>query len=127
MDIALENMAKDFIFAGISERFDESLLLLKNILGWRISPYYVRQNVTKSRPFLNDVPSQVRKKIEKRNVMDCALYEHVEKEFNELLKELGSKIIKDIERFKGMNTKYQKIYSKIRPLKRFFSIGISKS
>ena len=53
-DDELLNRAKDIlekviVCAGLTERFDESLLVYNRILGWNVRSY-VRANVTKNRP-----------------------------------------------------------------------------
>ena len=46
LENAKKNLQKHFTVVGLTERFDETLLLMKRALGWnRI--YYIRQNVTK--------------------------------------------------------------------------------
>ncbi|MBU8590359.1 sulfotransferase family 2 domain-containing protein [Priestia megaterium] len=73
LEKAKENL-KAFEVVGITEMFNESLLLLKNKLGWN-DIAYTRKNVTKSRPLLREVPTEIIKKIKKNNQLDIELYE----------------------------------------------------
>ena len=36
---AKENLARQFIVVGLTERFDETLALLKVVLGWKVNRY----------------------------------------------------------------------------------------
>ena len=49
LEIAKENLAVHFAVVGITERFDETLILLKTALNWN-SIFYSRANVTRNRP-----------------------------------------------------------------------------
>src|SRR5438876_241275 len=44
---AKRHLEEWFVIAGITERFDETLLLLKDRLGWTRSIYYREENVTR--------------------------------------------------------------------------------
>ena len=49
LEIAKENLAKSFSVVGISERFEESLILISKTFGWDLR-YYENKKVSKSRP-----------------------------------------------------------------------------
>ncbi|MBT2686890.1 sulfotransferase family 2 domain-containing protein [Bacillus sp. ISL-47] len=70
---AIENIEKYFIVAGTTEMFDESVFLMKEMLGWKNSKY-IKSNVTKKRPKLNDLTSDIRQLIEEYNKFDLELY-----------------------------------------------------
>ncbi len=42
---AISNLETHFAVVGLTERFDESLLMMKRVLGWRKSVHYMRRNV----------------------------------------------------------------------------------
>ena len=69
---AQQIIEKDFSFVGITEYFDESLVLLKNLLNWDEYPFYKKINVTKNREKSADVKTI--KKISERNELDIKLY-----------------------------------------------------
>ena len=69
---ARENMEKTFRVVGISERFQESLLLIATSFGWKI-PYYENRKVSKTRAAVD--PS-VLEQIREMNPYDIALYEY---------------------------------------------------
>lgn len=68
---ALNNLERIAV-VGLSERFDESILLMRRRFGWKM-PLYVRKNVA-PRPSLDDVNRRDREVIERRNELDIELY-----------------------------------------------------
>ncbi|MDD1516000.1 sulfotransferase family 2 domain-containing protein [Priestia megaterium] len=84
LEKAKENL-KTFEVVGITEMFNESLLLLKDKLGWN-DIAYKRKNVTKSRPLLQEVPTEIIKKNKKNNQLDIELYEFAK---SDLIKQLS--------------------------------------
>jgi hypothetical protein len=69
---------------GLTERFDESVLLAARTLGWRFPAHDVH-NVTRRRPRLDEIPADVRARIEEHNRFDAALYEEGRRMFEERL------------------------------------------
>lgn len=63
---------------GLQERFDESLVLFRRRLGWRL-PLYVRRNVTAAPP-VDPAPAVV-ELIAARNRLDLALYDAAVRRF----------------------------------------------
>lgn len=61
---------------GLSERFDEFLVLCKLRFGWESHPVYSRQNVGGIRPPRDTLPEDAAATIRERNQLDVALYEH---------------------------------------------------
>jgi hypothetical protein len=58
---------------GLTERFDESLVLMKRALGWRMPVYRVK-NRTKGRPKREEITPSAHAAIEAYNALDLALY-----------------------------------------------------
>ena len=121
LEVAKRNIDKDFLIVGLSEKFDESLLLMKKFLNWRHLPLYVRKNVTKNRPATNTLNSQDLNLIRNYNSFDVQLYSYAEKKFEEKLEQEYKEIKRDLKLFLGANILYQRIEPKIRKIKRTFS------
>ncbi len=102
---ARKNLEEHFTLAGLSERFDESLLLLKHLLGWK-NVYYVKQNVTKGRPAKQQVGREAIQLIEKHNELDMALYEYARQRFDEAVKERGAEFKSELRSFQRNNRLY---------------------
>lgn len=71
LDVAKENLRKSFRVVGISERFEESLMLMAKTFGWQI-PSYENQKVAKTRPKLDPGTEEM---IRDHNRLDLELYE----------------------------------------------------
>ena len=69
--IAKENLTKSFSVVGISERFEESLMLMAKTFDWEILSYENRR-VAKTRP---QIASSVVDMIREHNRLDLELYE----------------------------------------------------
>jgi len=85
LEKAKENL-KVFEVVGITEMFNESLLLLKNKFNWN-NIEYVKENVTKSRPRISEVSTEIIKKIEKNNELDIELFEYIKSNLIKQLKD----------------------------------------
>lgn len=94
--LAKENLARHFSLAGLTERFDEGLALLKLIFGWNIAKY-ASFNVTRVRPKKDTVSAAAQAVIAERNRFDVALYAHVVPLFGETLARFGGRARDEIE------------------------------
>lgn len=81
LDRALANLEGHVAVAGLTERFDETLIMLGAELGWR-NLYYVRQNTAPSGQRLQ-VTDEDRAMIAERSALDVALYRRVAERFEE--------------------------------------------
>ncbi len=78
---AIQNLEQHFIFAGIVERFDESILLLAHQLGWG-TPYYFRLNENREKPRQPGITPDALEQIKARNAWDFRLYENCTQQFD---------------------------------------------
>lgn len=88
LEAAKRNLRERFAVVGTSDRFDESLLLMKKRLGWRL-PYYARQNVSPPSARRIEVTPQALRAIRLRNQLDIELYAHAEGLLQTALQEAG--------------------------------------
>ena len=80
---AKQNLVEACRVVGLVERFDESIILLKRSLGWRM-PFYVRKNVTtKASPSSDSSDDQALDIIKRRNALDIELYQFARDLFGE--------------------------------------------
>jgi len=99
--LAKDNLAKHFIFAGLTERFDEGLAALKLLFGWNISRY-VHFNVTgRVRPKKDTVPTRTQALIAERNKYDVGLYEHVRLAYANALRPFGNRLVDELDRVRS--------------------------
>jgi hypothetical protein len=71
---AKENLFRHFSVVGLSERFEETLALMKLRFGWKLWRYS-RFNVTRARPRKRDLSQAALDLIVAKNSFDLALYE----------------------------------------------------
>ena len=79
---AIENIDQHFSFVGITEQYDESLILLQQLYGWS-TPHYKIENKTKNRPTIDQVESKTIEAIDNFNRGDQLLYQYVKKKFDQ--------------------------------------------
>jgi len=68
------HLVEKFAVFGLTERFDETLLLLTKALGWTLRGY-ARQNVTKKRPSKDATDPALLAAIREASAVDVVLYE----------------------------------------------------
>ncbi|NPC92885.1 sulfotransferase family 2 domain-containing protein [Bacillus sp. WMMC1349] len=76
-----------FTFYGVTEVFQPSLFLLKEIMGWK-NMNCPKVNVNKKKPTKELIPQETIKKIEQANQLDIQLYQVVKKNFDNRLQSL---------------------------------------
>lgn len=103
---AEKNLAVHFAVVGLSERFDESLLLMRRALAWRHWPLYFRRNVAASKPSPLQVPAETLAAIRDRNALDLALYRRACDRFEEAVAAAGAGLEADMRRFQRLNRLY---------------------
>jgi len=108
LEKAKHNIAKHFAFVGLSERFDESALLLKQILGWKHC-HYASANIAPNRKKLEEFPAHVIEKARELNQLDIALYEHVAAQFDAMIQQQGEQFSTELEKFQQANRRYTKL------------------
>lgn len=103
IDAYLKKLDSEFDFIIISEKFDESMILMKRILGWDTKDVlYVDKNVggkiTNTRKILQNADKS---KIKQFLRLDSALYDFALKRFNKLVSEGGDDFISEVAEFKA--------------------------
>ncbi len=109
LEVAQKNLQKQFACIGISERFDETLILLKRYFKWR-NIFYAKINVAKTRPNKEDISKDTLDLIKKHNELDIYLYRIVKNEFEKIINNQDSSFVKELKTFQIFNKFYSKIY-----------------
>lgn len=125
LEKAKENISKNFVMVGLSEYFDETLLLLKNKLGWK-KVYYGKRNVNNDRPSVSQIDNETIDIIKEFNALDMELYGYVKNEFLESLSQGGDSLKNDLNNFRMINEPYSKIFSVLRSTKNKISDYVKK-
>lgn len=105
---AKRNLGKHFAVVGLSERFDESLLLLRRAFGWR-HVYYTRQNVGTVGSSSAELDCETRGALKRWNELDSELYEFARGLFEQKIEEQGPAFRQDLKRFRLLNTAYGRL------------------
>jgi hypothetical protein len=78
LNLAKKNLQKSFTAVGLTEKFDRSLELFSEKLGWQVDEYR-SMNVTQNRPQRADISQQIIQLIEEKNSFDMELYEFADR------------------------------------------------
>lgn len=92
---------------GLTERFDETLMLLKKAYGWRM-PLYERVNVAKKRLSRHELPPETVRQMEADNALDLALYATAKELFAEQMRAYGPSLRRDVRWFRIVNWAWQR-------------------
>ena len=89
LERAKANLSEHFSVVGLSERFDESVVLFERVLGWRVRAFG-NSNVTQGRPKADGHSSEELEAIRESNQLDLALYAHARERFEAQIAEQGA-------------------------------------
>jgi hypothetical protein len=106
---AKERLRNNFAFVGITERFDESLVLAKRQFNWK-DIFYYRLNVTRYRFKPESLTPEVIKLLEEKNKFDIEIYKYACELLDEKAEGYRADLAKDIEDFKRKNTLWGKVH-----------------
>jgi hypothetical protein len=112
LEIAKENLDNYFAVVGLTEKFDETLILLKREFGWDW-PVYTRKIVTGKKIPMEDIPGSTIEIIKEHNQLDLELYEYARQLFNEKIRQQGKSFSREVEKFKKRNQKQENRESKL--------------
>lgn len=118
LDTAKSNIEQHFAVAGLTERFDESLVLMAIELGWNWTPYYLNRNVTKDKPVARQIDPVALQAIEQANPLDFELYEWASRRFQTQLARRQPEVDTRIAQLNRANTLYRPWGSLADSLKR---------
>lgn len=107
LDTAKHNLMEYYKIFGITERFDESVMLFKNFFGWNL-PFYIRLNTTARKQSVQDIPAKILDEVRKINHLDIQLYHFAREKFQELIAKQDNSFHLQLKRFKSLNGRMQK-------------------
>jgi hypothetical protein len=102
LETAKSNLRDRFAVVGLTERFDETLLLLKKELGWQHHSY-TRHNVTARRPEKRELSEAALDSILRANQLDVALYQYAKGLFEEQVRRRGPAFTRELNRYRRVN------------------------
>jgi hypothetical protein len=110
LDKAKENLCRSFSVVGLTECFDEMIILIKRTLGWAQNPCYVPALVNKDRPASASLPQKSIDAILDRNELDTKLCEFAKELLYERIADQGPDFNSEVRRFKALNAEYIAYY-----------------
>jgi hypothetical protein len=106
LDKAKDNLRRYFSIVGVTECFDETVILIKRTLGWAHEPYYLPGLVNRDKPTRASLPQKSVDAILERNELDTKLYEFAKELLYERIADQGPDFNSEVRRFKSLNTQY---------------------
>lgn len=104
LDSAIANLERWFCCVGLTERFDETMVLLTQALGWERVPPYLPARVSANKP--SDPPSQsVIDRIRAFNALDVELYDWVSQRLDERIRASGDAFQARVEAVRSENAR----------------------
>ena len=114
---AIANIEKDFPVVGVTEKYDEGLLLMQQAFDWRRA-YYKRKNTNIGYPKIDTYPEATQKRIWQMCEAEIELYEYAVKRLNTQLEAQTDAFWKELEQLKQSSQRFSRIYNILKPLQR---------
>ncbi len=96
-----------FAVVGLLERFEETLILMKRTLGWKLPPLYVKENISPNGFYKENIPKETLSLIRKYNKLDIELYRYATNLFEEKINQQDASFEEELKDFKLLNKSYQ--------------------
>ena len=100
LEVAKANLLQAFSFVGLTERFAESLVLLRRMFGWKLSSYS-SYRLSRNRPERDSFDLRVLAEIERRNRFDMELYELGRELFEQAVTRHGIDVVSEAAELAG--------------------------
>ncbi len=117
------NIKQHFVFCGLQEYFDESLVLMKKEFGWKWDIGYVSQNITHRRKKVLELDNITLKVIRDANTLDIELYEWAKDAFLANVKKEESYIKNELRKLNWANLLESYKYQIKNTLRKTFQIS----
>ncbi len=105
LEKAKARLENDIAVVGLVERFDETVVLLREALGWS-GLKYATSNVTRKRKAKDAVADNVRGLILERSELDAELFEFAKELFERRVRAYGPSFEDDLRKMRQANTRY---------------------
>ncbi|WP_143708940.1 sulfotransferase family 2 domain-containing protein [[Flexibacter] sp. ATCC 35208] len=108
LETAKYNLLHHYRIFGITERFDETLLLMKQYFGWNY-PFYTKLNTIRNKPAKHQISKRALELIQATNAYDLELYDFAVKEFDKIIADEGTRFRYHLEKFQRYNSLLDRI------------------
>lgn len=103
---AKANLDEYFDVAGIVEKFDDSLMLMKSRLGWTRQPYYVCRNISTTKLSKGQIGEQDLERVREQNWVDIEFYRYVKDRLQAQIEAEGVGFAERVAQFKAENARH---------------------
>ncbi len=103
LEQAIANLERHFCVVGLQERFDESVVLLRRALGWKIPPLYRRRNVGRRPSAEAGLSAETLRIVQEHNALDLQLYEYALARLERTIHEQGPGFALELQLFRAAN------------------------
>lgn len=100
LEAARENLQAHFSVVGVTERFDETIVLMRHALNWTKDILYYPRNTNPLRPRLDAIPPSIRESILRRNELDHELYLLANSMLDEKISSMGGGFEEEVLEFR---------------------------
>ena len=107
LESAKNNLVEYFSVIGLAEKFDESVLLMRQKLNWPSYPIYYNKKVSRSKMPSLVLEDKVIDYIRATNSLDCELYEFGKKIFDAEVAVNKELLTSERKKFRRMNAVYR--------------------
>jgi hypothetical protein len=111
---AIQNLSENIAFTGLTERFEESILLMQRQFGFE-HVWYTATN--KRKTFLRSISDSDLDSISKYNQLDLALYQRADTSLTQNISESFADISTELSAFREKNTSHGKFLAQSTRLK----------
>lgn len=108
-DALIERIAASFSLVGTVEHFDESLLLMKQLFGWR-NVCYISRNVARASSRRSELKQALAAEIRRLNPMDCKLHTYFKNKMDAEIARRGEDFSRELRRFRRLNRLYSQAW-----------------
>ena len=112
LDVAKEHLVEHCAVAGVTELWDEAVLVMADIFGWP-QPYYRRHNLAPGRTQREDLDGDVVAMIEEANVFDTELHRFARERFEALVARNYPDMERRLRRLRTGNVVWNKVHPRV--------------
>lgn len=103
LEEAKQNLREQFAVVGVTERFDETLLLLKHRMGWTKRVYYARRNAAPTKFSIQNLDPALVERIREHYKEDAELVKYGEELLNAAIEREGAGFADELAALKRVN------------------------
>ena len=103
LDVAKRNLKEHFVVVGVTERFDEALLLLKKRMHWQKSISYARRNIAPKKSSVAGISDGTIERIRAGTRIDAELVQYAEELLSQAVSGEGESFRQELAKLKRRN------------------------